>query len=333
MPKKRMSTRLRALIECPKITVAPQAHTALFAMMIEKAGFEAMHIAGNCYMLRGWPNAGLLSYRDIMDDVTRIVRAVDIPALADAETGFGSAINVWYTTREFILAGAGGIHIEDQEFPPRSGTLAGRRVVSVDEAVGKFCAAMDAKKDLDPDFVICARTDACGAEGGSVEEAIRRANIYKKEAGVDCIDIEGIQSWEDAKRVLKEVEGPVFCVLHDVVDPHPTLEEQEAAGQCLATGGSQGGFYEYVAKQAAWEALHDFKERGIGAVQDWLDSRKKNKRRMPSNPEFFDMPHIRRLEQQFLPSALQRDYAKTSGAMPDGAQNRPVRARRAPKRK
>ena len=133
--------------------------------------------------------------------------------------------------------------------------------------------------------------------------------------------------------MLKEVEGPVFCVLHDVVDPHPTLEEQEAAGQCLATGGSQGGFYEYVAKQAAWEALHDFKERGIGAVQDWLDSRKKNKRRMPSNPEFFDMPHIRRLEQQFLPSALQRDYAKTSGAMPDGAQNRPVRARRAPKRK
>src|SRR3972149_3150606 len=184
MSQKRKSTRLKELIERPKITVVPSAHTALHAMMIEKTGYEAMHITGNANWLRGWPNAGVLSMRDFVDNAARIVHAVDIPALADAETGFGSAVNVWWTVREYIWAGVAGVHIEDQEFPSRSGTLAGRRLISAEEAVGKYKAAMDAKKNLDPDFVICARTDARGAQNGSVEEAIRRANIYKKEAGV-----------------------------------------------------------------------------------------------------------------------------------------------------
>ncbi len=120
--------------------------------------------------------------------------------------------------------------------------MAGRHLVSIEEAVGKYKAAMEAKRELDSDFVLCARTDARGAEGGSLEKAIERARIYRKEAEVDTIFFEGLQSWEECKTALKSVDCPTFCLIHDVIYKDkdgnwitgPSLEEQEKAGQKIA---------------------------------------------------------------------------------------------------
>mgnify|MGYP005847418733 CR=1 FL=1 len=323
MPTKKMSKRLKELFERPEIAVVPGGSTPFHAVLAEKAGYEAFYMSGGntSAWLLGWPDVGLTTMREVVDNAARIVRAVNIPVFADADTGYGTAVNTWRTVREYIWAGVAGVHIEDQEFPKKSGTMAGRRVVPVEEAVGKFRAAVDAKKDLDPDFVICARTDARGAENGSLEEAIRRANIYKREAGVDVLFLEGLQSWEECKVALREVPGPAFCLLHEVIDPHPSLQEQEAAGQAIAL---------YVrlqldpANQAAWEMLKDFKERGVQALEDWKARLKSKQWVLPPNVVLLDADRVRRLEEQFLPKYLQRDYERTLGRTPEGGLNRPA---------
>src|SRR5258708_36565444 len=119
--------------------------------------------------------------------VRRLTVACNIPIFADADTGYGNAVNVYHTVQAYIRAGAAGLHIEDQEAPKKSGTLAGRRLISREEAIGKFKAAVAAKKELDPDFVICARCDSIGSEGGNFPDAVERSVAYVGEAGVGRI--------------------------------------------------------------------------------------------------------------------------------------------------
>src|SRR5262245_37508251 len=131
----------------------------------------------------GYPDVGLLGLHEMVESVRRITNVTDISVFADADTGYGNAVNVYYTVQACIGAGAAGLHIEDQEAPKKSGTLAGRRLISVEEAIGKYKAAVAAKKELDPDFVVCARCDSIGAEGGGFENAIERSIAYVKEGG------------------------------------------------------------------------------------------------------------------------------------------------------
>src|SRR2546427_7172950 len=123
-----------------------------------------------------------------MTEVTRISSmvqsAVSIPVIADADDGYGSALSTMRTVQEYIKTGVAGIHLEDQRFPKRCGHIAGKTIVSREEALGKFRAAVDVRNRLDPDFVLIARTDAYGAVGGSLEEAIWRGRAYA-DAGVD----------------------------------------------------------------------------------------------------------------------------------------------------
>src|SRR5918996_2838745 len=206
----RATTRLRELLRSTPLIV-PGCYDALSARVLERAGFPAVYMTGygTSLALLGLPDAGLATMSEMHLNARYIANAVRVPVIADADNGYGNAINVMRTVREYIQTGVAGIHIEDQAIPKRCGHVAGRRVIPLDEAVGKYRAAAAVRRDLDPDFVVIARTDARGAHGGSLDDAIRRANAYL-EAGADLAFVEGPTSVDEVRRVCREVRGPIF---------------------------------------------------------------------------------------------------------------------------
>ena len=227
---KRASTRLRELIARGPTLYLPGCYNAMSGRVLEAAGFEAIYMTGygTSLSLTGLPDVGLATMSEMVANARYIASAVRVPLIADADTGFGNAINVIRTVREYIGAGVAGIHMEDQVSPKRCGHVAGRLVISMEEAVGKIRAAVDTRNQLDPDFVLVARTDARGASGGSLDEAIRRANAFVA-AGADLAFIEGPTSAEEVRRVCREVKGPVFYNMTGV-SPRFTLDEMRALG-------------------------------------------------------------------------------------------------------
>jgi len=155
-----------------------------------------------------------------------------VPVIADADNGYGNAINVIRTVREYVGTGVAGIHIEDQAIPKRCGHVAGRQVIPVGEAVGKYRAAATARDEADRDFVLIARTDARGAHGGSLDEAIRRANAYL-EAGADMAFVEGPTSLDEVRRICREVKGPIFYN-QTGVSPRLSRVEMQELGIAIA---------------------------------------------------------------------------------------------------
>ena len=195
--------RLRDLIA--KRTVAmPGAFNALTAMQVERAGFDAVYISGAGLAAgRGLPDIGLLSMSEVVSDANTIANAVSIPALADADTGYGPPLTIMRTVREFEGAGLAGIHLEDQQEPKKCGHLAGKSLVSTTEMVRKIAAAVEARRDRD--FLIVARTDARAVEG--LDGAVRRACAYVR-AGADAVFPEALETAEEfrvfAQRLSKE---------------------------------------------------------------------------------------------------------------------------------
>ena len=314
-----MTKKLREIFYRPGLTIVPGGTTPYHAIMTEKAGYEAFYMSGSMtsgWML-GWPDVGVISLREMADNAARIVRAVNIPVFADIDTGYGTAVNVYRSIKEYIWAGVAGCHLEDQEFPKKSGSMAGRRLISIEEAVGKYKAAIDARNEIDPNFVIVARSDARGAEGGGFEEVLKRGKAFE-EAGVDVIFFESLQSWDECKIALSSVNIPAFCLLHDVIYhdsegnliPGPTLEKQEADGQKIALYvGLQSG----PSSQAGWEALIDFKERGVQSLYEFrmATAAKPPERQLPS--DMLSISRVREIEEKYLPKELQRDYDSTIG--------------------
>ncbi|HYJ17204.1 MAG TPA: isocitrate lyase/PEP mutase family protein, partial [Candidatus Limnocylindria bacterium] len=157
--KTKSTTRLKELLAGSQLLVMSGGFSPLHARMSEITGYEAFFMSGSqvAAYVYGYPDVGLLGLNEMVEAVRRITNVTDIPVFADADTGYGNAVNVYYTVQAYIRAGAAGLHIEDQEAPKKSGTLAGRRLISVEEAVGKYRAAVAAKQELDADFVVCAR--------------------------------------------------------------------------------------------------------------------------------------------------------------------------------
>lgn len=174
--------KLRQLLAGKETLLAPCAYDALTARMIEISGFSLMGTTGYGMhgAILGCPDNGLLAFNEMVDACARMASAVEIPILADAEGGYGNAVNTYRTVREFTRSGVAGIFIEDQKLPPNCPFLKQTQVISVEEMCGKIRAAVDARED--EDFVIVARTDA------PFEEAIERAEEYRK-AGADMIKI------------------------------------------------------------------------------------------------------------------------------------------------
>lgn len=207
----KMTTRLRTLLKSDETLFVPGCYNALSAKILDKVGFQAIYMTGygTSLSLLGMPDAGLASMSEMHLNARYIANAVDVPVIADSDNGYGNAINVIRTVKEYIQTGVAGIHIEDQIIPKRCGHVAGRQVVPIEEAVSKYRAADYARKELDPDFLLVARTDARGAHGGSLDEAIKRANAYL-EAGADMAFVEGPTSVDEVKRIVAEVKGPIF---------------------------------------------------------------------------------------------------------------------------
>ncbi|MDI3533647.1 MAG: methylisocitrate lyase [Thermosediminibacterales bacterium] len=206
------TTLLKKMILDDEILVMPGAYDALSAKIIEKAGFKAIQCTGYgiAASVLGKPDVGILTMTEMLNQTRNICNAVDIPVMADGDTGFGNAINVYHTVKAFEAAGAAGINLEDQVFPKRCGHMDGKEVIPMEEMIKKIKAAVDAKKDKD--FVINARTDAIAVYG--IEEAIRRGNAYA-EAGADLIFVEAPQSIEDIKYIIKNIKAPVSINMTD----------------------------------------------------------------------------------------------------------------------
>lgn len=258
--------RLRRLLDRQTV-VLPGAFNALTAIQIERAGFEALYISGaGLSAARGLPDLGLLSMTEVVSDAAAIARAVTIPALIDADTGFGSALNVMRTVEQCEAAGLAGIQLEDQELPKRCGHLPGKVLVSTSEMAGKVRAACRARKGRD--FLIVARTDARAAEG--MEGTVKRALAYI-EAGADAIFPEALESAEEfrlfAERMAKEgAKVPLVANMTEFgKTPYLSVGEFEALGYRLVLFPVSTL---RVAARAVEEFLHDLKR--LGSQRDGL---------------------------------------------------------------
>jgi 2-methylisocitrate lyase-like PEP mutase family enzyme len=217
---------LRAALGADELLVLPGAYDALSATLIQASGFAGVYLSGASVSMAliGHPDLGFTTMTEMADQVARITSVIDIPLVADADTGFGNPLNVQRTVAAYQRAGVAGLHIEDQSFPKRCGHLDGKTVIPTAEFVEKLHAAVDARTD--PDLVIIARTDARGPLGFA--EAIHRANAYA-EAGADLIFVEAPRSEEEIARIPKEVSAPVMYNL--VTHGHsPTVTYEQLAG-------------------------------------------------------------------------------------------------------
>ena len=200
----RATTRLRALVEGGGTHVAPGVFDGLTARLAERSGAGLVYASGGAIARgHGVPDIGLLGVTEVADRLAQITAVTSLPVIADADTGFGNAVNAVRTVGLFERAGVAGLHLEDQTFPKRCGHLDDKSLVPTAEMVGKLRAVLDARTD--PDLVVIARTDAIAPEG--VDAALERARAYR-EAGADVIFVEAPESVEQIELIAREVPGP-----------------------------------------------------------------------------------------------------------------------------
>ena len=307
----RTTTRLRELIKAGPTLFVPGCFNAMSARVLENVGFAAIYMSGygTSLSLTGLPDAGLVTMTEVITNARYIAQAVKVPVIADADNGYGNAINVIRTVREFIGAGIAGIHLEDQVSPKRCGHVAGRLVVPLEEAVGKMRAADATRRELDPDFVLIARTDARGASGGSLDEAIRRANALLG-AGADLAFVEGPTSVEEVRRVCSEVKGPVFYNMTGV-SPRYTLDEMKALR--IAVTIAPGALM-----RVSLTAMHDLavQMRDEGPMAEARFFEQFRKHPLGDLHTFAGFDRIRAWEKEYLGEEAMQKYANSIGHIP-----------------
>lgn len=196
--------QLRELLHSKKILIAPGIFDGLSAKLVERAGFNVIYASGGAIARgAGYPDLGLLSVTEVTEALARIVDVTNIPIIADADTGFGNALNVQRTIRMFERCGVAALHLEDQQFPKRCGHLDDKSLVSLEEMAYKIRVARESLHD--PDFVLIARTDAIAVEG--FEKAIARAQAYLA-AGADVIFVEAPETVEQIEAIAKSIPQP-----------------------------------------------------------------------------------------------------------------------------
>jgi len=235
------TTRLRQLLAEGHALFVPGCYNALSAKILDAVGFPAIYMTGygTSLSLLGMPDVGLATMSEMHLNARYIANVASVPVIADADTGYGNAINVIRTVKEYVQCGVAAIHIEDQVAPKRCGHVAGRQVIPIEEACGKYRAADFARKEADPDFVLIARTDARGAHGGSLDEAIKRANAYLA-AGADMAFVEGPTSVEEVQRICAEVEGPILYN-QTGLSPRFNQDELQELGIAIAIARDHAG--------------------------------------------------------------------------------------------
>ena len=225
------AARLRLLLDSGRAVPIVGAYDALTARLVERAGFPAVYVGGYALSATqlGLPDVGLLTMTEMLDAVRRICAAIDIPVIADGDTGYGNHVNTDRLVRELERAGAAGVHLEDQAFPKRCGHMDGKRLDSVQAMADKVAAAAAARTD--PDFLIVARTDAIAVEG--FEAALERAERFRQ-AGADVLFVEAPVSNEQIAAIPRRLRAPAwFNASWDGKSPLPRLAELDALGYRL----------------------------------------------------------------------------------------------------
>lgn len=279
---------LRRMLDKGETILAPGAYDCLTAKVIERAGFSALYMTGygTAASRLGRPDVGLLTMSEMVENARRIAEAVQIPLIADADTGYGNPVNVRRTVQEYERAGVAAIHIEDQVWPKRCGHMEGKRVIPMEEMVQKVRAAVEAREDTD--FLIIARTDARAVHG--LKEAIARGQAYAH-AGADLLFIEAPQSAEEVRVIARSFQVPLlYNYSASGRTPLLPLEELEALGFRIIIFPTQALYTAYKAVMELMEAIR----RGIPA-QALME-------RMPSFQEFnafIGLPEIEVLENRY----------------------------------
>ncbi len=304
--------RYRELLKRGKTMVIPAAYDALTARIIEMAGFELIGMTGFgvSAAFLGRPDVGLMTQTELADVTRHIARSVRVPVSVDADTGFGNAINVMRTVEELIQAGASGIHIEDQVDPKRCGHVAGKRVIPMEEAVGKYRAADKVRKELNPDLVLVARTDVRGAPGGTLEDVIRRSNAYV-DAGADVVHPEGVLTLDELRLCVERIPAPIIYNMVGV-SPNAGLAELQEIGVTFVADPI-GAFL------SGARAVYDYMKGLYTGQTDFMIRFNESLREHPIGDvhAFVGFGEYRRLEETFLPTEeVVKRYEQTVGYQP-----------------
>jgi isocitrate lyase len=304
--------RFRQLLQDEPYVFTGGVYSALDAQLAERVGMKAIYMSGySVAMLNGWPDMGFLTMTEMTRIASTIASAVEIPVIADADDGYGSALNTMRTVAEYVKTGVAGIHLEDQRYPKRCGHIAGKTVVSREEAVGKFRAAVAERDRLDRDFVLIARTDAYGAVGGSLEEAIWRGRACA-DLGVDLVWCELSSSArrpavEFAEAMGKTHPGLPLAFNYSSsfrwsADPAPlTFRELGELGYRFVFITLFGA---HAAMHAVWNAMEELVKNQEAA--QWALERRKTGHPTESHHVVARVAQFQALERQFVPDAADR---------------------------
>lgn len=249
----------------------PGVYDALSAKIAEHVGFKAIFQTGygTSASMLAMPDFGFLSMTETIDNARRITRAVDIPLIVDADTGYGNPLTVWKLVNDLIKIGAAGIFLEDQVWPKRCGHMAGKEVVGENEYIQKLKSAIDAKKS-NPDFVIVARTDAMAPLG--LEESIRRAKKYY-EIGADAVFVEAPRSVDQLKTISEKIDAPLVAnMIEEGVTPILSSTELYELGYRIALFPLSGLYSSTFAIFNTFKAL-----RELGTTKSLVDKMMKFK--------------------------------------------------------
>lgn len=282
-----------------KTIVAPGASSPFYAKMIEKMGFDAVYMSGGATALTfsGLPDIGLISFGEVLQNARYIANSVAIPLIADADTGYGNAVNVIRTTTEFIQAGVSALHLEDQVFPKRCGQMKGKLVIPIDEAVGKIRAADSVRRNREPNFVLIARTDVRNAVGGGFDHVIERLNAFAK-AGADVCFADGLVTEREVEIVVKKVQAPILY-FPSAMGPKLSVE------RCLELGIAMVVYPNSCLQpmaSSAWDYFQELKKRDTEAEVE-LDKRLRG-HPLGSLRNLFDLAGLseyQRYEEEYLP--------------------------------
>jgi len=228
---KKIQMKLKKAIENGEFIQAPGVYDALTARIAEDNGFGAVYMTGygTAAAHFAYPDIGLLTMTEMVENARRIASAVGIPLIADADTGFGNPVNVVRTVREYEKAGVAAIHIEDQTWPKRCGHMAEKKVIAASEMVGKIKAAVDARRD--ENFLIIARTDALATDG--FEHAVERGQMYA-DAGADILFIEAPVNREQVEKIPRLLTSRPLLLNLAPRTPNFSLQEMKDMGYAIA---------------------------------------------------------------------------------------------------
>ena len=292
-----------------KPIMAPGVHDPYCARIAEKLGFDTLYMGGAATSMSklGMADFGLATETEVIGNAKYITSITDLPLIADSDNGYGNALNTMRTVKDYIRAGVAGIHIEDQVIPKRCGHLKGKMVVSIDEMAGKIRAAKKVIGEEDPDFVLIARTDARGAVGHGLDDAVKRLKACHK-AGADLVFADGLTSKKELETICKETGAPT--VFHPTaISPRLGVEECHEMGVALM-------IYPFASLHAmsvaVWDFLADLKKEDTKAQV-------KFEQRIKSHPlsdlrKLFDLGGLEELqayEKKFLPEEeVETKYGK-----------------------